>query len=77
MGFFLFATASSPALEPIRPPMQRGPGDLFAGVKWSGREANYSPPSSAEVRNMWSYTTISTYVFMAWCLVKHGVNKVP
>jgi hypothetical protein len=24
------------------------------GIKWPGREANHSPPSSVEVRNVWS-----------------------
>jgi hypothetical protein len=27
------------------------------GVKWPGREADHSPPSSAEVKNEWSYTS--------------------
>jgi hypothetical protein len=29
----------------------------FSGVKRPGREADYSPPSSAEVKNEWSYTS--------------------
>jgi len=28
------------------------------------------PPSSAEVKNAWSYTSIHSYVFMAWCSIK-------
>jgi len=44
--FFLFATASSPALGPTQPPIQLAPG-----VKRPGREADHSPPSSAEVKN--------------------------
>jgi hypothetical protein len=40
------------------------------GVKRPGRKADHSPPSSAEVKNTWSYTSTNTYVFMAWCLVK-------
>jgi hypothetical protein len=27
--------------------------------------------SSAEVKNVWSYTSIPQYVFMAWNLIKH------
>jgi hypothetical protein len=27
------------------------------GVKWPGRQADHSPPSSAEVKNAWSYTS--------------------
>jgi hypothetical protein len=34
------------------------PGALSLGVKWPGREADHSPPSSAEVKNAWSYTSI-------------------
>jgi hypothetical protein len=33
-----------------------------------------SPPSSAEVKNAWSYTSIPQHVFMEWCLVKHRGN---
>jgi hypothetical protein len=55
---------------------------LSPGVRRLGREADNSAPSSAEVKNEWSY--ISTlphlfvawylntgYVFMVWYLVKH------
>jgi hypothetical protein len=48
----------------------------FRGVKRPGREADHSPPSSAEVRNAWSYTSSPQYVFMAWCLVKHRDNFI-
>ena len=30
----------------------------FSGVKRPGREADHSPPSSAEVKNEWSYASI-------------------
>jgi hypothetical protein len=40
------------------------------GVKRPGREADHSPPSRAEVKNAWSYTSIPPYAFMAWCSVK-------
>jgi hypothetical protein len=36
-----------------------------------GGEADHSPPSSAEVKNVWSYTSTPQYVFMVWSLVKH------
>jgi hypothetical protein len=35
------------------------------GVKRSGRLANHSPPSSAEIKNAWTYTCWSARVFMA------------
>jgi len=40
-------------------------------VQRPGREAEYSPQTSAEVKNIWGYTSIPPYVFMAWCLFKH------
>jgi hypothetical protein len=51
-----------------------GTGRSFSGVKQLGYEADHSPPSSAEVKNVWNDTSIPQYVFMAWCLVKHGDN---
>jgi hypothetical protein len=50
------------------------PGTLPLGVKRPGREADHSPPSSAKVKNAWSYTSTPKYVFMVWCLVKHRDN---
>jgi hypothetical protein len=32
----------------------------FPGIKLPGREADHSPPSSAEVKNAWSYTSTPT-----------------
>jgi hypothetical protein len=46
----------------------------FPRGKRPGREAEHSPPSSAEVKNAWSYTSTPQYVFMAWCLLKHRDN---
>jgi len=42
------------------------PAVLSLGVKWPVREADHSPPSSAEVNNAWSYTSTPQYAFMAW-----------
>jgi hypothetical protein len=49
-----------------------------SSIKWlqgplaqPGREAGYSPPSSATVKKAWNYTSTLPYVFMSWCLVKH------
>jgi hypothetical protein len=49
-GIFLFTTAFRTALEPTQPPIQWVPGALSLGVKQPGREADHSPPSSAEVK---------------------------
>jgi hypothetical protein len=55
MGFFLFATASRPTLGPIQPPNQWVLRALAAGVKRPEPESDDSPPSSDEVKNVWSY----------------------
>jgi hypothetical protein len=46
------------------------------GVKQKGREADHSPPPSAEVKYAWSYTSTPEYLIMAWCLFKHRDNFV-
>jgi hypothetical protein len=43
---------------------------LSLGVKRLGCEADNSPPSSAEFKNAWSYTSVLKYAFMAWCSVE-------
>jgi hypothetical protein len=65
---------SRTALGPTQPPIRWVLGALSLGVKRKWREANHSLPSSAEVKNAWSYTSTPQYVFMAWCLVKHRDN---
>jgi len=58
-----------------------------AGVKRTGREANHSPPSSADVKNACSYASTPPYVLHGVYLVKprkkfificnvHGDNDV-
>jgi hypothetical protein len=68
----------SPPLRPDRfwtqPPIKWVPGALLPRVKWAGREADHSSPSSTEVKNAWSYISTPPHAFMAWCLVKHGVK---
>jgi hypothetical protein len=56
LGIFLFTTTSRTALGTTQPPIQWVPRALSVGVKRPGREADHSPPSSAEVKNAWSYT---------------------
>jgi hypothetical protein len=50
LGMFLFTTASRTALGPTQPPIQWLSGTLSLDVKRAGREADHSPPSSAEVK---------------------------
>jgi hypothetical protein len=56
-GIFLFATASRPALRPTKPPVQWVEGALSVGVKRPEREADDSPPPSAEVKECVNYTS--------------------
>jgi len=44
--------------------------------RWGGqgREADHSPPSSADIGNEWSYTSTLPYVFTAWYLFMQGAN---
>jgi hypothetical protein len=53
LEIFLIFTASRPALRPTQPPIQWVPVALSPAVKLRGREADHSPPSSAEVKNAW------------------------
>jgi hypothetical protein len=45
---------------------------ISPGVKRPKRETDYSPPSSTEVKNAWSCRSSASYVFITWCLLKHG-----
>jgi hypothetical protein len=40
-------------------------GSTFPGVKRPAREADHSPPTSADVKKTWVYTSTPTYIFMA------------
>jgi hypothetical protein len=53
-----------------------GIGGLFLslGVRRPGREVDHSPPTSAEVKKMWIYTSTPPHAFLALCLVKHRDN---
>jgi hypothetical protein len=64
-GFIIF---------PSQPPTQSLPRVLSRGAKRPGREADDSPPSSAEVKNAWSSTSTHQHVFMAWCPIKQWMS---
>jgi len=55
--FFPLATASRQALGLTQPPIQLVPGAFSSEVKRPGREADHSPPSTAEIKNSWSDTS--------------------
>jgi hypothetical protein len=47
-----------------------GTGGLFpGGVKRPGREADTSPPASAEVKKMWIYASTPPIRLLTWCLI--------
>jgi hypothetical protein len=50
-----FLVQNGSGAHPVSYPM--GTRSSFLGVKGPGREADHSPPSSAEVKNAWSYTS--------------------
>jgi hypothetical protein len=60
-----FTTVSRQDLGSTQPPLQWVSGALSLEVKRPGREADHSPPSSADVKNAWSYTSTPQYAFMA------------
>jgi hypothetical protein len=61
--------------SPPRPdPLWGPPTFLLEWVKRSGREADHSPPSSAGVKNAWSYNSTPPYVFKALCSVKQSTG---
>jgi hypothetical protein len=66
------SSGAHPAFFPV------GTRGSFPGSKALGLEADHSPPSSAEVKNVESCTSIPQYIFMMWYLIKwwiclHGV----
>jgi hypothetical protein len=59
----LYVVQTGSGIHPTSYPMV--PGALSPGVKRPGCEADLSPPNSAEVKNMWIYTSTPPYAFMA------------
>ena len=43
---------------------------LSPGIK-PQHEADQSPPSGAEVKNVWSFVSSPQYAFMVWCFIKN------
>jgi hypothetical protein len=65
---------TSSGAHPVSCPIKEGEKAVTLGVKLPGRESDHSPPSIAEFKNVWSYTSTPPYVFMAWYLVKQREN---
>jgi len=51
--------------------LSNGHRRLFPGLKRAEREAAYSLPHNAEVKNLWSYASAPQYFFMSRCLTTH------
>jgi hypothetical protein len=71
---FLLASASRPALKPVQALSNGYRRPFLRGIKRPGREADHSLPSSAEVKKIWSYTSITPHVSMTWCLISSRNN---
>jgi hypothetical protein len=69
---FLFFTSSRLAMGPTEPPIQWIPGVHSPGVKRSEREADHSPPTSAEV-NLYIH---SPCAFMGSCLINQEQGQL-
>jgi hypothetical protein len=78
LGIFLYATVSRPAPGPTQHPIQWVLGSLSLGVRRPGREADHSPPSSAEIKECveLAIRPVPQYAFVVRCSVwnKHRDN---
>jgi hypothetical protein len=63
----LFSISSRLVLGHTHPPIQWVP--WAPGVKQPGRKADHLPPTSAEVKKTWIYTSNPPYALMALCLI--------
>jgi hypothetical protein len=72
-----FSTTSRLALDFTQPPMQGVKGTLSPWVKRPGREVEHSPPTSAEVKITWLYTSTLPYAYgttaLCWALTTFSV----
>jgi hypothetical protein len=75
--FIYFTHRSNVFLFSSRPDRLRGPSNILSmrtglsspRVKRPGRESDYSPPASAEVKKIWIYTATPPNAFMTQCLI--------
>jgi len=74
--FLLFPIVYRQPVRPIHLLTLCVPRVIYLAGETSWTEINYSRPFRAESNNTSSYTAISSYVFMAYCLVKHKVNFI-
>jgi len=58
MGFFSLHYRVQTYSGATQSTIQLVPGALTSGIKWPGREADHLPPSSSDIKNACSYTSI-------------------
>jgi hypothetical protein len=75
LGSFLFTTTSRLALGPTQPPIKWIPGTPSLRLKQLGREADHSPPSSAEVKNAWTIPPLSNMPSWLGAQLRHRANS--
>jgi hypothetical protein len=73
---FHFSMSFRVALRPTQLPTQWVPGALTQVVKWPWHEADYSPPTSAEVKKTWIYIFNSSYFFKAQYLISSAQGQL-
>jgi hypothetical protein len=61
-------------LGPVKPLTSRVLGPLSPSLKQMRNVTDHSPPPSAQVTNVQSYTTTHTYALMVWCLITGGLT---
>jgi hypothetical protein len=69
----IFSTMSRPSLGTTQSPTQWVSGAFSLGLKRLKREADHSPPSSAEVKNV---DTIPSIPHMSLCVVAQLINHM-
>jgi hypothetical protein len=73
-GIFFSVITSITALGPTHPPIKWVPWALSLWLRSPGHKVDHSPSSSTKVKNVWSYTSTFSYIFMVWCLIKHRMS---
>jgi hypothetical protein len=66
---FNFSISSRQVLRPTQPPIQWVRGAFYVVLKRQGSEADHSPPTVAEVKKTWIYTSTPRLVFMVQCFL--------
>jgi hypothetical protein len=61
-----FSRTSTLTLGFTHPCIQYVLGTISPAVRWTGHGVDDSPPPRAEVKNEWSYTSLSAYI-PSWC----------